>query len=138
MLTCRQVGQAIAGAAIREHDGFEAIPIAMYNMKWDKFLKIVYEARGMGPNRKIVGVQPWMMKMGMIGIAKDYKKRGIESGMDPFNLPDIMNLDLFINNQYTKELGVQEDDIEEAIADSIRVSQASYDGKVKLLEMKGE
>ncbi len=55
--------------------------------------------------------------------AKDYKKRGIESGMDPFNLPDIMNLDLFINNQYTKELGVQEDDIEEAIADLIRVSQ---------------
>ena len=138
MLTCRQVGQAIAGAAVREKAGFEAIPVAMYNMKWDKFLKIVYEARGMGPNRKIVGVQPWMMKLGMIGIAKDYKKRGIESGMDPFNLPDIMNLDLFINNQYTKELGVQEDDIEAAITDSIRVSQASYDGKVKLLEMKGE
>ena len=36
------------------------------------------------------------------------------------------------------ELGVQEDDIEAAITDSIRVSQASYDGKVKLLEMKGE
>ena len=138
MLTCRQVGQAIAGAAVREKAGFEAIPVAMYNMKWDKFLKIVYEARGMGPDRKIVGVQPWMMKLGMIGIAKDYKKRGIESGMDPFNLPDIMNLDLFINNQYTKELGVQEDDIEAAITDSIRVSQASYDGKVKLLEMKGE
>ena len=49
-----------------------------------------------------------------------------------------LNLDLFINNQYTKELGVQEDDIEAAITDSIRVSQASYDGKVKLLEMKGE
>ena len=78
MLTCRQVGQAIAGAAVREKAGFEAIPVAMYNMKWDKFLKIVYEARGMGPNRKIVGVQPWMMKMGMIGIAKDYKKRGID------------------------------------------------------------
>ena len=88
MLTCRQVGQAIAGAAVREKAGFEAIPVAMYNMKWDKFLKIVYEARGMGPDRKIVGVQ--------------------------------------------------EDDIEAAITDSIRVSQASYDGKVKLLEMKGE
>ena len=58
--------------------------------------------------------------------------------MDPFNLPDIMKLDIFIYNQYTKELGVQEDDIEAAIADSIRVSQASYDGKVKLLEMKGD
>ncbi|MFR3418600.1 MAG: hypothetical protein ACLTSM_00680 [Eubacterium sp.] len=42
-----------------EKAGFEAIPVAMYNMKWDKFLKIVYEARGMGPDRKIVGVQPW-------------------------------------------------------------------------------
>ena len=75
-----------------------------------------------------------MMKLGMIGIAKDYKKRGIESGMDPFNLPDIMNLDLFINNQYTKELGVQEDDIEAAITDSIRVSQASYDARLSFLK----
>ena len=36
-----------------------------------------------------------------------------------------------IRDRYTKELGVQEDDIEAAITDSIRVSQASYDGKVK-------
>lgn len=34
MLTCRQVGQAIAGAAERQKTGFEAIPISMYNMKW--------------------------------------------------------------------------------------------------------
>ncbi len=138
MLTCRQVGQAIAGAAVKEGNGFEAIPISMYNMKWDKFLKIVYAARGMGNDRKIVGVPPWMMKMGMIKVAKDYKKRGIDSGMDPFNLPDIMDLDLFINNEYTKALGVEEDDIEAAITDSIEVSVASYNGTVKLLEMKGE
>lgn len=138
MLTCRQVGQAIAGAALRDKPGFEAIPIAMYNMKWDEFLSIVYEARGMGADRKIVGVSPLMMKMGMFKVAKDYKKRGIDSGMDPFNLPDIMDIDLFINNAYTKELGVEEDDIREAIADSIRVSVASYNGDVQLLEMKGE
>ena len=58
--------------------------------------------------------------------------------MDPFNLPDIMDLDLFINNEYTKALGVEEDDIEAAITDSIEVSVASYNGTVKLLEMKGE
>ncbi|MGN1124110.1 MAG: NAD-dependent epimerase/dehydratase family protein [Eubacterium sp.] len=138
MLTCRQVGQAIAGAAEREKPGFEAIPISMYNMKWDKFLSIVYGARGMGYDRKIVGVAPWMMKMGMIKVAKDYKKRGIDSGMDPFCLPEIMDLDLFINNEYTKALGVEEDDIDEAIEDSIRVSVAAHNGTVQLLEMKGE
>lgn len=138
MLTCRQVGQAIAGAALRDKPGFEAIPISMYNMKWSEFLPIVYEARGMGKDRKIVGIPPWMMKMGMFGIVKDYKKRGIDSGMDPLSLPDVMDIDLFINNEYTKELGVEEDDIEAAIIDSIKVSVASYNGSVKLLEMKGE
>lgn len=138
MLTCRQVGQVIAGAAEKQKAGFEAIPIAMYNMKWDKFLSIVYEARGMGKDRKIVSVAPWMMKMGMFKVAADYKKRKIDSGMDPFNLPDIMDLDLFINNTYSKELGATEDDIEAAIMDSIKVSVASYNGTVKLLEMKGE
>lgn len=138
MLTCRQVGQVIAGAAEKQKAGFEAIPIAMYNMKWDKFLSIVYEARGMGRDRKIVSVAPWMMKMGMFKVAADYKKRKIDSGMDPFNLPDIMDLDLFINNTYSKELGATEDDIEAAIMDSIKVSVASYNGTVKLLEMKGE
>lgn len=137
MLTCRQVGQAIAGAAERKKDGFEAIPISMYNMDWVKFLGIVYDARGMY-NRKIVTVPPVMMKMGMIKVAADYKKRGIDSGMDPFNLPDIMDLNLFINPEYTKALGVEEDDIAAAITDSIKISEAAYKGTVKLLEMKGE
>ena len=138
MLTCRQVGQAIAGAAERSKGGFEAIPIGMYNLKWTEFLSIVYEARGMGADRKIVSVPPWMMKMGMIKVAADYKKRGIDSGMDPFGLPDIMDLDLFINDAYCRALGVEDDDIKDAIMDSIRVSEAAYQGKVKLLEMKGE
>lgn len=137
MLTVHQVGQSIAGAALKKGPGFEAIPIGMYNMKWDKFLGIVYEARGMH-NRKIVGVPPWMMKMGMYKIVKDYKNRGIESGMDPLQLPYIMDYDLFIDNKYCLELGVEEDDIESAITDSIRVSEASYSGKVELLDMKGE
>lgn len=138
MLTCRQVGQTIAGAAEKKKAGFEAIPIGMYNLKWDKFLSIVYKARGMGADRKIVSVAPWMMKMGMFKVAADYKKRGIDSGMDPFNLPDIMDLDLFINDTYARELGATDDDIEAAIEDSIKVSVASYNGTVKLLEMKGE
>ena len=138
MLTCRQVGQVIAGAAEREKAGFDAIPIGMYNMKWDQFLKIVYAARGMGYNRKIVSVPPLMMKMGMVKVVMDYKKRKIDSGMDPFNLPDIMDIDLFINNAYAKELGATEDDIDAAITESIRISEEAFNGTVQLLEMKGE
>ena len=139
MLTCRQVGQVIAGAAENKagKTGFEAIPIGMYNMTWPEFLDIVFAARGMA-GRKIVTVPPWMMRMGMGKIVKDYKNRGIESGMDPMQLPDIMDYNLFIDKKYCLELGVEEDDIKAAITDSIKVSQAAFEGKVKLLEMKGE
>lgn len=139
MLTCRQVGQVIAGAAENKagHTGFEAIPIGMYNMTWPEFLEIVFDARGMH-GRKVLTVAPWMMRIGMNKIVKDYKKRGIDSGMDPMQLPDIMDYNLFIDKKFCLELGVEEDDIKAAITDSIKVSQAAFDGKVKLLEMKGE
>ncbi len=137
MLTCRQVGEVICGAAEREVPGFEAFPISMYNKTWKEFLSVVYAARGMN-GRKIVSVAPWMMKMGMGKIIKDYKARGIDSGMDPLNLPDIMNINLFIDRRYAEELGATEDDIQAAIFDSIKISEAAYNGKVKLLEMKGE
>ena len=137
MLTCRQVGEVICGAAEREVPGFEAFPIGMYNKTWKEFLSVVYAARGMN-GRKIVSVAPWMMKMGMGKIIKDYKERGIDSGMDPLNLPDIMDINLFIDRRYAEELGATEDDIQAAIFDSIKISEAAYNGKVKLLEMKGE
>lgn len=139
MLTCRQVGQVIAGAAENKagKTGFEAIPIGMYNMTWPEFLEIVFDARGMH-GRKVVTVAPWMMKLGMGKVVKDYKKRGIDSGMDPMQLPDIMDYNLFIDKKWCLELGVEEDDIKAAITDSIKVSQAAFEGKVKLLEMKGE
>lgn len=137
MLTVRQVGEVIVGAA-EKSKGAKAWPIGMYNLTWSEFLKIVYAARGMGDNRKIIGVAPWMMKMGLGSVIKEYAEKGIESGIDPLGLPYIMDLNLFIDSKYAKELTATEDDIRSAIFDSIKVSQASYDGKVKLLEMKGE
>ncbi|MCR5348176.1 MAG: NAD(P)H-binding protein [Bacilli bacterium] len=141
MVTVGQVGQAIAGAAEKlgnEFKGFHAWPIGMVNYTWKQFLRVVYEARGMGPNRKIVGVPAFVMKMGMGKVIKDYKKRGIEGGLDPKYLPYIMNLNLFIDDSYAKALGVEEADIDEAIADSVHVSVACHEGKAQLLGMKGE
>ena len=102
-----------------------------------EFLAIVYEARGM-KGRKVVGVAPWMMKMGMGKVVKDYAARGVDSGMDPLYLPYIMDLNIFTEQTDCRELGVTDDDIRAAIFDSIKVSEDAYNGKVKLLEMKGE
>lgn len=137
MLTVRQVGQVIVGAA-EKSVGAKAWPISMYNMTWKEFLKIVYEARGMGPDRKIISIPPWMMKLGVGSVVKEYQAKGIEGGVDPLELPYIMDLNLFISDSFARELGATEDDIRSAIFDSVRVSQAAYDGKVELLGMKGE
>ena len=137
MLTVRQVGEVIVGAA-EKSKGAKAWPISMYNLDWKTFLKIVYAARGMGENRKIISVAPWMMRMGLGKVKKEYAEKGIESGIDVDGLADIMDINLFIDTKYSIELGATEDDIEAAITDSIKVSQAVYDGTAKLLEMKGE
>lgn len=141
MLTVRQVGEAIAGATEKlgeEFKGFYAWPIAMYNYNWKQFLKIVYNARGMGENRKVISIPSWVMRMGLGNIIKEYKEKGIEPGLDPKYLPNIMNINLFIDNKYAKALGVQEDDMTAAIFDSIKVSVASYKGEVELIGMRGE
>ncbi len=139
MLTVRQVGEVIVGAAEQaKGKGAWALPISMYNMTWNEFLKIVYAARGMGENRKIIGIPPWMMRMGLGGVKKEYAAKGIESGIDVDGLADIMDINLFIDPKYSRELGATDDDIRAAIFDSIKVSQAVYDGKVELLGMKGE
>lgn len=137
MLTVRQVGEVIVGAA-EKSKGAKAWPISMYNLTWKEFLKIVYDARGMGPDRKIISVKPWMMRMGLGSVVKDYEKRGVDSGIDPMGLPEIMDVNLFIPDRYAKELGATEDDIKAAIFDSIKVSVAADSGRVQLLGMKGE
>ncbi len=137
MLTVRQVGEVIVGAA-EKSKGAKAWPISMYNMTWKEFLKIVYAARGMGENRKVISVAPWMMRMGLGKVKKEYAEKGIESGIDVDGLADIMAINLFIDTKYSRELGATGDDIKAAIFDSIKVSQAVYDGKVELLGMKGE
>ena len=137
MLTVRQVGEVIVGAA-EKSKGAKAWPISMYNQTWKEFLKIVYAARGMGENRKILSIPAWMMRMGLGKVKKEYAEKGIESGIDVDGLADIMARNLFIDRKYSLELGATEDDIKAAITDSIKVSQAVYDGTAKLLEMKGE
>ena len=137
MLTVRQVGEAIVGAA-EQVKGARAYGISCYNLTWREFLKIVYRAMDGIPDRKIVDCPKVFFQMFGHVMRKDYASRNVEAGIDPVGLADIMGMDLFIPTDDTKELGCTPDDIEAAIFDSIKLSKDSFEGKAKLLEMKGE
>lgn len=145
MLTVRQVGEAMVGAAEQALEAaskgegkFRAYGISCYNMHWREFLKIVYRAMDGIQDRKIVDVPKWTFQAFGLHMRKEYAKRNVQSGIDPVGLADIMGMDLFIPTDDTKELGCTPDDIEAAIFDSIALSKASFEGKAKLLDMKGE
>ena len=137
MLTVRQVGEAIVGAA-EQVKGARAYGISCYNLTWREFLKIVYRAMDGIPDRKIVDCPKVFFQLFGHVMRKDYASRNVEGGIDPVGLADIMGMNLFIPTDDTKELGCTPDDIEAAIFDSIKLSKDAYEGKAKLLGMKGE
>ena len=136
MVTVRQVGEVIVGAAERNKGG-NAYPVGYYNLTWDEFLRIVHRAMGQ-PNRKIIHIAKWMFKMYGVHMMNEYKKRNVESGINAVDLAEIMCMNTFIDKKWCVSLGVQEDDIESAIFDSVKLSVDAFTGKQKLLEMKGE
>lgn len=145
MLTVRQVGEALVGAAEKGlaaaekgEAGFNAYGISCVNMTWREFLKIVYRAMDGIEDRKIMDVPKWTFKAFGLYMRKDYAKRNVDAGIDPVGLADIMGMNLFIPTDTCKELGCTPDDIESAIFDSIKLSVDAFKGTAKLVEMKGE
>ena len=49
-----------------------------------------------------------------------------------------MCMNTFIDNKWSKELGVTDDDIKSAIFDSVKLSVDAYKGTAELIGMKGE
>jgi dihydroflavonol-4-reductase len=137
MVTVRQVGQAVAGAIERNRGG-NCYPIGYYNMTWKELLKIIHRYMG-NPNKKIITIPNWMYTLGVRQIAKKLKARGIESGLDMIRYTEMQSAELFIDKSLGCEpLGVQPDDIDAAIGDSIRLCVDIMDRNVQTLNMKGE
>ncbi len=136
MLTVRQVAQVIVGAAERSTGG-KTYPISCYNYTWNDFLRIVHEAMGV-PNRKIINITRGMFKLFGLTMRKQYKEKGIESGIDPVGLADIMCMNTFIDDRWAKSLGATDDDIRAAIFDSVKLSVDAFEGNAELIGMKGE
>ena len=129
MVTIKQVGQAIAGALERTKGG-QCWPIGYYNMKWKDFLMIVHKHMGQ-PKRKVITVADWMLKLGMKSMEKQLRTPGAECGLYMPKFPDIQCAYTFIDKSLgSVPLGVEEDDIDAAIGESIRLSMDVMDGKV--------
>ena len=137
MVTVRQVGQAIAGALERNKGG-SCYPIGYYNLTWVEMLKIAHKYMGT-PDKKIVTIPNWMYALGGKQIMKQQKKVGHEGGLNMVKFTDIMCANTFIDKSLGCEpLGVQPDDIDAAIGQSILLSLDILDGKAQTIGMKGE
>ena len=138
MVTRRQVAQALAGA-LEKTKGGQCWPIGYYNMKWKELLTIVHKHMGM-PDRKVITIPDWMLRLGMKSMEKQLRKPGAEGGLYMPKFPDIQCAETFVDKSLgCVPLGVQDDDIDAAIGESIKLSMDIMDGKIKnYLTMIGE
>ena len=137
MVTVRQVGQAIAGALERNKDG-NTYPIGYYNLTWKELLTIIHKYLGV-PDKKIITIPKWMFALTGFFIMIQNRFKGIQSGLDMVKLADIMCSNLFIDkSEGSTELGVEEDDIDAAIGDSVLLCKGIIENNTQTLGMKGE
>lgn len=137
MVTVRQVGQAIAGG-IENNKGGNAYPLGYYNLTWIQLLTIAHKYMGC-PDKKIVTIPNWMYTLGGKKLMKEQKKAGHEGGLNMVKFTDIMCSETFIDKALgCVPLGVEPDNIDKAIGDSITLCLDILDGKTDAIDMKGE
>ncbi len=137
MVTVKQVGQAIAGA-IENGAGKTCYPVGYYNKTWKELLTVINLAMGF-PNKKIVTIPTFLYKLFSFKMAKDFKKKNIEPGLNPVEFVKLMTTNAFIDKTIIEtELRVKPDDIDSAIKDSISYSLEIKNKNKKVIEMKAE
>ncbi len=134
MVTVHQVAQAVNGALAAESGG-HPVPIGYYNLTWRTMLAVMFTAMGM-PGHPVVTIPTWIYRLALRRIARKTAARGVEPGMDLPRLADLMSRRAYIDpGEGAEPLGVQPDDIEAAIAESIRLSMDVLDGRVEAVGM---
>ncbi len=136
MVTTRQVGQALADALERTHGGV-AWPIGWDNMTWEQMLAIFM--RHMGLQKKVVTIPDWLYAAGSLSVVADQRRRGIQGGLDMARFAPVMCAQTYIDKSLgCVPLGVREDDIDEAIGESVRLCMQIENGEVQAQGMRGE
>lgn len=137
MVTVKQVAQATAGA-LEKTKGGVAYPIGWYNMTWKEFLSIVHKHLGT-PDKKILTIPTFLYQLGAKKIAKEQSEKNLEGGLNMIKFKSLQCSNQFIDKSLGCEpLGVEPDDIDAAIGESIRLCVDILDGHVPVVEMKGE
>jgi len=137
MVTVRQVGHCIAGALEKNHGGSN-YPVGYYNLEWTEMLRIVHKHMGV-PDKKIITIPDWLFKLSTYAIARQQKKAGHEGGLNMPEFVKVMCAKAFIDRAtIVDKLGVEPDDIDAAIGESIKLCLDILDGKTQALGMKGE
>jgi len=138
MVTRKQVGQAMAGA-LEITKGGQCWPIGWYYMPWTDFLSLVHNYMGM-EGRKIITIPNWMVTLGMKFMEKKSSESNKEGGMYMPKFAEIQSAQCYIDKSMgCAPLGVEDDNITSAIKESIQLSVAVLDGKVKnIVRMRGE
>ena len=137
MVTVRQVAQAIAGAMERNKGG-NTYPIGYYNMTWKEMLKIFQKYMGV-PNRPIITIPNWLFTMNSKNILKEQQAQNIEGGLNLLKFTELQTSNEFIDKSLGCEpLGVQPDDIDKAIGDSVKLSLEILENKIETVGMKAE
>jgi dihydroflavonol-4-reductase len=137
MVTVRQVGQAIAGA-LETNTGGNCYPIGYYNMRWTEMLGIFHKYMGV-PDKKITTIPNWMFALGLRKVIKEQKAAGHEGGLNLAKFPPLQSSEQFIDKSIgSLPLGVQPDDIDAAIGESVKLSLQIISGKAETVAMKGE
>ncbi len=137
MVTVKQVAQAIAGA-LEKNKGANYYPIGYYNMTWVEMLNIFHKYMGY-ENRKIITIPTFLFKMAGRKTLKEHKKLNLEPGLHPVKFASLQCSNQFIDKSLACDfLGVEPDDIEVAIAESVKLSLEILDKNLNLVDMKGE
>ncbi|MFH1693075.1 MAG: NAD-dependent epimerase/dehydratase family protein [Bacillota bacterium] len=136
MITVKQAAQCIAGA-LEKGVGKKNYPVGYYNLSWKQMLTIFHRYMGK-PHKKIVTIPTFLYRYVIKLKVKEYQSKGIESGLDLLGLVQIMTRYAYIDKKLIEDaFDVQEDDIEEAIGQSVTLSMEVLKGKTKTIDMKG-
>lgn len=121
VMTTRQVGEAVVGAALRGEHG-RGYPTGDVNMSWNELIGII---RGeMGLSTRIINIPPLVTSLSMQQEAARQRREGKESGLDLRYLArDIMHREFYFDSEESRAvLGHQPGGVEQAIRETVRAS----------------
>ncbi|MBN1777845.1 MAG: NAD(P)H-binding protein [Clostridiales bacterium] len=137
MMTVKQAGQAVAGALTRGTGG-ACYPLGYENLTWRQLLKIMHRHMGC-PHKPIVTIPDFLFAAVGRGMKRRQEAAGLQSGLDLSQFSALQCRKQFIDKSLGCEpLGVQPDDLDQAICQSVRLCLDVLDGRAKTVEMKGE